>query len=114
MRIRSFFCATLILLFSFSASAVDLRSFLKTCAYGVLIGAGAGVVSLAVTDKPGDNLNNIARGASLGLYGGIAYGVYQMNQPEIKSYQEPGLGLSPVFDKGKVDGWKISGTVASF
>lgn len=107
--------ALLIICFSLSASAADLRTFLKDCAYGVLIGAGVGVVSLAVADKPGDNLNNIARGASLGLYGGIAYGVYQMNHvEEVKATQEPSFGLAPVLDKGKVEGWKLSGTVWSF
>ncbi len=52
------------------------REFIASCTYGVLAGTLVGTASLAFTDRPGDNLNNIARGASLGLYTGIALGLY--------------------------------------
>jgi hypothetical protein len=56
-----------------------------SCSYGVLAGTLVGAAALAFTDKPGDNLNLIARGASIGLYAGIALGIYVVDaadQPE--------------------------------
>lgn len=62
-------------LFSMPVFASELSEFLQDCGYGTLIGAGVGVVSLAFEKNPSDHSNNVARGASLGLYGGIVYGV---------------------------------------
>lgn len=47
-----------------------------SCTYGVLAGTLVGAASLAFVDKPGDNLQRVARGASLGLYAGIGLGYY--------------------------------------
>lgn len=47
-----------------------------SCTYGVLAGTLVGAASLAFTSKPGDNLNRVARGASIGLYTGILLGLY--------------------------------------
>lgn len=55
----------------------DLGRFLKSCAWGTGLGAAAGAVTLAFEEKPGEHTVNIARGASLGLYAGIAYGLLQ-------------------------------------
>lgn len=44
--------------------------------YGVLAGTLVGAASLAFTEDPGNNLNHVARGASLGLYTGILLGLY--------------------------------------
>lgn len=68
-------------LFSFglrpiSASASPAKEFIMSCTYGVLAGTLVGAATLAFTDQPGDNLNKVARGASLGLYAGIALGLY--------------------------------------
>src|SRR5262245_13302438 len=52
------------------------RDFIMSCTYGVLAGTLVGAASLAFVDKPGDNLQRVARGASLGLYAGIALGYY--------------------------------------
>jgi hypothetical protein len=52
------------------------REFIMSCTYGVLAGTLVGAASLAFVDKPGDNLQRVARGASLGLYMGIALGAY--------------------------------------
>lgn len=52
------------------------REFLMSCTYGVLAGTLVGAASLAFTSKPGDNLNRVARGASIGLYTGILLGLY--------------------------------------
>lgn len=60
------------------------REFVSSCMYGVLAGTLVGAASLAFTKRPGDNLNRIARGASLGLYTGILLGLYVV-------YVVPGL-----------------------
>ena len=58
------------------ARAEGGREFLTSCTYGATAGALVGVASLAFVKRPGDNLNNVARGASLGLYAGILLGAY--------------------------------------
>ena len=78
--------AALILVFlSQSAFSQDLKQFLKSCGYGTLAGAGLGLASLVFEKKPNESYGNIARGASLGLYGGIGYGLLVMNQPTNKN-----------------------------
>jgi hypothetical protein len=57
-------------------SANPEREFIMSCTYGVLAGTLVGAASLAFVDKPGDNLQRVARGASLGLYMGIGLGAY--------------------------------------
>ena len=52
------------------------REFALSATYGVLAGTLVGAASLAFSDKPGDNLNKVARGASIGLYAGILLGLY--------------------------------------
>lgn len=52
------------------------KEFIMSCTYGVLAGTLVGAASLAFVDKPGDNLQHVARGASLGLYMGIGLGLY--------------------------------------
>ena len=52
------------------------REFVTSCVYGTIAGTLVGVASLAFTSQPGENLRNVARGASLGLYAGILLGVY--------------------------------------
>ena len=69
----------LILSLSFSASSARadmVRDFVVSCSYGVLAGTMVGAATLAFSEKPGDNLNKVARGASLGLYAGILLGAY--------------------------------------
>lgn len=61
------------------ASADPAKDFVMSCTYGVLAGTLVGTATLAFSDKPGDNLNRIARGASLGLYAGILLGLYVVN-----------------------------------
>lgn len=82
---------TALTLFSFSSRAhADNpgREFLMSCTYGVLAGTMVGAATLAFTDKPGDHLNHIARGASFGLYAGILLGLYVV-------YIVPGLDVPP-------------------
>ncbi len=59
-----------------SAHAEPMRDFILSCSYGVLAGTLVGAATLAFSDKPGDNLNKVARGASIGLYAGILLGLY--------------------------------------
>jgi hypothetical protein len=59
-----------------TAKAEPMREFVMSASYGVLAGTLVGVATLAFTDRPGDNLNKVARGASLGLYAGILLGAY--------------------------------------
>jgi hypothetical protein len=58
------------------AKAEPMREFILSCSYGVLAGTLVGAATLAFSDKPGENLNKVARGASIGLYGGILLGLY--------------------------------------
>lgn len=53
-----------------------MREFVMSCSYGAMAGTLVGAATLAFTDHPGDNLNKIARGASLGLYAGMLLGAY--------------------------------------
>ena len=80
---------TVLLVLAPTASRADdahaVSSFLQACAWGTAIGAGVGTLSLAFEDNPGKHTMNIARGASLGLYGGIFYGAAQVRQNAIRS-----------------------------
>ncbi|MFP5519622.1 MAG: hypothetical protein ACLGGX_06940 [Bdellovibrionia bacterium] len=73
--------------------------FLKSCAYGTMGGAALGLASLALVDKPSEHTANVARGASLGLYAGIAYGWYQLqNEDSSDNYLQARQELNAVND----------------
>lgn len=112
------------------ASAEPMKEFVTSCTYGVLAGTLVGAATLAFTKKPGDNLNNIARGASLGLYAGIllgAYVVYGVPSGE-ESYDEEGVpetseeleeqvrikSIYPMISDNKIDGAGFIVQVLSF
>lgn len=76
---RMFLVLTLILSYQ-SVKSQELRNFLSSCGYGTLAGAGVGLASLVFEKKPNENYNNIARGASFGLYFGIGYGAWLSTQ----------------------------------
>lgn len=61
-----------------STERENLRVFLQACGYGLLGGAALGAASLAVVEDPNSKVSNIAKGASLGLYAGIGFGLYQI------------------------------------
>ncbi|MFZ4404912.1 MAG: hypothetical protein ACOYOK_12485 [Pseudobdellovibrionaceae bacterium] len=83
---RWIFVALIVLVTSVSSAYESkLKTFLQMAGYGTLAGAGLGVVSLAFKDRPSENINNIARGASLGLYAGMIYGLVLANKPEEKN-----------------------------
>ena len=76
-------------------SSTAAREFVMSATYGVLAGTLVGAASLAFTDQPGENLQRVARGASLGLYLGIALGAYVVygvpDEPsDADIYQQPG------------------------
>lgn len=80
-------------LFQTQAShANQARSFIRACTFGVLTGALVGTAMLAFEDQPGENLQQIARGASLGLYVGIGLGLWVM-------YGNPGGSSEPSNDE---------------
>lgn len=58
------------------AEASQEKEFIMSCTYGVLAGTLVGAASLAFISNPGDHLQTVARGASLGLYVGIGLGIY--------------------------------------
>jgi hypothetical protein len=95
------------------AFAKDLRGFLKNCAWGTLGGAAAGVVSLAFIDKPSESWGNVARGASLGLYAGIAYGLVQLNQ-ESKVEGQADFAVFPAINQGQISGVQMTATLVRF
>lgn len=105
-----------------SAARADFQGFLKTSLYGALVGTGVGIVSLAFENRPGENVSNVTRGASLGLYAGIGYAVYESQvvkeeTPSTKLYQEFGSApilVSPQFVKNQVEGIKVQSIVYNF
>jgi hypothetical protein len=74
--LRRILAFTSVFVVTLSAQANPEREFIMSCTYGVLAGTLVGAASLAFVDQPGDNLQYVARGASIGLYLGIGLGVY--------------------------------------
>lgn len=123
-------------LFSLNVSAQNAdpgrqktREFLMSCTYGILTGTLVGAASLAFTDSPGDNLHRVARGASLGLYAGIALGYYITtldDQPELPPEYQDGdippdllpqsnqMQIIPRFSNHQLDGLEIRWSALSF
>lgn len=86
--------------------------FLMSCTYGVLAGTLIGAASLAFVDRPSENLDHVARGASIGLYAGILLGlyvIYVVPSMEPDPYDNPLISsnfqLNPLSDlNGNIDG----------
>ena len=72
------------------AQADEMKLFIKSCTYGILAGTLVGAATLAFTSQPGENLNNIARGASLGLYTGMIIGYLAIRTPSEDTPEGPG------------------------
>lgn len=110
------------------AKADPGREFMMSVTYGTLAGALLGTASLAFTDNPGDKLQRIARGASLGLYFGILLGLYVVygvpdERDELNNILPPedsyGFRFQPIVyptlsDAGKIDGAAVDVTVFKF
>lgn len=78
----------------------DVRSVLRTSAYGALAGTALGVVSLPATKS----VRGVFIGTSLGLYLGIAIGIYHITHRD-----DPGNPLN----RGRRGGWEPTGEAAS-
>ncbi len=118
MKIKSLIFIVAVI-FGQVGQAADFKDFLKACGIGALIGAGVGVISLAAENKPSEHYGNMTRGASLGLYAGVAYGAYLMApRPPSQMRQDMDYGLGPVitptFAANKVDGFEVSSSVYRF
>lgn len=84
--------------FSQSTLALDnMTIFLKSCAYGTAAGAVLGLASLAVSENPDGKMSNVARGASLGLYAGIGFGLYTIYGTKKSAHDSDLVGLNPVW-----------------
>lgn len=57
---------------------------LMSSGYGAGAGALVGVTALAFSENPSGNLSLISKGASLGLYAGLAVGIYLASQEKSK------------------------------
>lgn len=93
------------------AKASEMRTFLLSCAYGTVIGAAVGLATVAISDDPGSKSQNIARGASIGLYAGIGLGIYlnYRHNNQAGSQDFTMTKMSPVWlqadsHQGQVDG----------
>lgn len=96
-----------------------------SAAYGTLAGTIVGAATLAFSDKPGDNLNKVARGASIGLYAGILLGLYvayggpsedsdAAEQLKHTSYKQPDLIVAPIVSDRGLEGAQASYSVLHF
>lgn len=102
----------------------EMKEFIMACTYGVLAGTLVGASTLAFESRPGENLSAVARGASLGLYAGIALGVYVVYYvPNLAPPEETGVALRsqippltiyPVFNSNGIDGFAAHWRLAEF
>lgn len=86
-----------------------MRTFLMSCAYGTGAGAVVGLTTLAFSDRPSENLSQVAKGASLGLYVGMGVGLYLASQPDAST----SAGFIPYVGP-TADGGATAGFVARF
>lgn len=101
-----------------------MSTFLKSCAYGTLGGAAIGLATLAMSDHPDGKINNIARGASLGLYAGIGVGLYLINNPSqsssvddytlIEQPKMPVVWFQLTTHQNKIDGAQLNISALTF
>ncbi|MEZ0391709.1 MAG: hypothetical protein ACAH59_05810 [Pseudobdellovibrionaceae bacterium] len=103
------------------ALADNMTIFLKSCAYGTAAGAALGLASLAWSENPSGRINNVARGASLGLYAGIGFGlytVYGQSQKASNDYTQlpTQMWLTPVISaqNSRIEGAQLNWARISF
>lgn len=107
------------------AQATPMKEFVMSCTYGVLAGTLVGAASLAFTKQPGENLHRVARGASIGLYAGIALGFYIVygvsddaegyEDPAVSMHKLPKMALLPTLnERGQMDGAHLQYQMLSF
>jgi hypothetical protein len=71
-----------------SQAAPTLEVVLQDSLWGAGIGALAGAATLAFMDHPSDHYARIYQGAAIGLFCGLAFGVYELH-PMFYSYTTP-------------------------
>lgn len=104
------------------ARADATRDFLLSATYGTLAGTLVGAATLAFSERPGENLNKVARGASLGLYAGILLGLYVVygssgsssDDEAAVALKEPDLLVAPVISDRGLEGAQANYTVLRF
>jgi hypothetical protein len=117
MKTKIFIISLLVSSSCFASS--KFTDFLKSCGYGALAGAGVGVLSLAIENKPSEHYANVTRGASLGLYAGVAYGIYEMTKaPEYNYHQDYDYSsqiiIMPKLEQARIDGIEVGSTILNF
>jgi hypothetical protein len=99
------------------------REFMLSATYGALAGALVGGASLAFSEHPGDNLNKVARGASIGLYAGILLGLYVIyggsngragDDDEAAQMLNPKLLVAPVVSERGLEGAEARYSLVEF
>lgn len=118
-RFISIFFILFTLAFGSMAKADNMTIFLKSCAYGTAGGALLGLATLAVSENPSGKINNVARGASLGLYAGIGFGLYTLyGNPKTQNNefakQKNIMWFSAVHREQKIDGAQLNWALLSF
>ena len=91
--------------------------FMKSCAFGTAAGAVLGLAALAVSENPGEQTNTVARGASLGLYAGIGFGLYTLyGTPGQRTadYSQNQIWLTPLTKDRALDGAQLNWASFSF
>jgi hypothetical protein len=72
-----------------SNAASSLQVVAEDALWGCLIGGLVGTATLAFhIDDAGDHMENIVYGASLGLFAGVGFGVYEL-RPLFQAYKDP-------------------------
>ena len=100
------------------------KEMMTSATYGVLAGTIVGAATLAFAENPGDKLYRVARGASLGLYAGIALGFYvtygisggedfdEEEYSQVSMPRQPKFALVPVVTDRGLEGaaavWQIT------
>lgn len=72
---------SLVTVVSPQSKASEIRTILTASAYGAGAGALVGLTALTFSDSPSQNISLVTRGASLGLYVGLAVGIYMATNP---------------------------------
>ncbi|MCD6569885.1 MAG: hypothetical protein J7L53_04195 [Deltaproteobacteria bacterium] len=77
----------------------SLKIIFEDTVWGLGIGTLVGAATLAFVDHPSDHLDRLAQGASIGVIGGMCFGLYEIS-PVFYSIKDPihkdqvyGLGL---------------------
>ncbi len=110
---------------SAQAQSGDLGVFLRSCAYGTAAGAILGLGVVALSENPGEKLNTVARGASLGLYAGMGFGLYALygeprSSREYSMLESSQLVRNPIWfsfvqsESSRVDGLQLNWANISF